>query len=531
MNEISIKSNVISMSVDKLTDEQKQSLHGTLGAISLNIGEDSRKVSCTFSFYRGFLFACQNELNGAACPQLFGMSYSWRLSTETIFAVILSSETHLNVMSRRLLKAVTDPEYVKEHRMELFMLRVTKMEEDIEFLSNMRINGHHFDLRKGEISYYPNNIPLARTNSGSWSREGRLTYKAGKFIKMLLETEAAYLTLNGEMIENWLDRENAKLLTSFLEIKSGIVKSTAYQDCIQISDDPSSVYNTPTAENCGTLGSSCMRPESGHRCSEGYEWYSMIGTKIAYIKNPHNGNLHARALLWENCYFIKRVDDRRIMKIGTPFTLLDRIYGDEASIALMKEWAREQGYFYKSEQSSRSNTLISPMGEVVSKHFVWDKEIECLNEYSPYMDTFTYLFCEIRRLGSSGVSESYSIDLTDSGGHAFEDFETCPHCGSFVRSTFTVDTENGDNWGCDVCAIEIPDEETGNSTWVYRDGVVEYYDINGTRRVKRAEAVAHLNIVTAYIRGKGKVNVEVILPKPSFDSIETLVSELVMEEA
>ena len=233
MEKISIKSNVISMSVDKLTEEQKQSLHGTLGAISLYIGEDSRKVSCTFSYYRGFLFACQNELNGAACPQLFGMSYSWRLSTETIFAAILSSETHLNVMSRRLLKAVTDPEYVKEHRMELFMLRITKMEEDIEFLSNMRINGHHFDLRKGEISYYPNNIPLARTNSGSWSREGRLTYKAGKFIKMLLETEAAYLTLDGEMVDNWLAPEKAKLLTSFLEIKSGIVKST-YQDCILI---------------------------------------------------------------------------------------------------------------------------------------------------------------------------------------------------------------------------------------------------------------------------------------------------------
>ncbi len=525
-----LTTNVREVIADALSEQEREALHGCRGSFIVDtIRRGTIRLDCIFSFYNEGIYACQNELDGADCDVKWGQRYSWRLSNETLIFIPPSTQIKINVMSRRLLQTLTDPEFVKEHRMELCLQRILNMTKDVEFTSNKTLNGHHFDLRKGEISYYPNNVPLAMAMNGTWAREGRVTFKVGKFIKMLLETESAFITADGDLLDI-SNREDAKLITSFFEIKSGLVKSTAYQDCIKVSDDPSAIYGMETAENSGTLASSCMRPESGHGCHEGMDWYSMIGTKIAYIANPKTDELCARALLWENCYFVQKVDDRRIRKVGAPFTFLDRIYGDEASMALMKEWAKEQGYFYKSEQSSRSNTLISPTGEVVSKQFIWDKEITEVSEYSPYMDTFVYLYGELKRLGTGAASDTSGCDLTDSSGDAFDNVQICPNCGKIAPGLHAIGLEDSDltgPFGCVFCAVETANSENSGTIWFFKSDVLEYYDLRGMFRIIPLSEAKDLNIVSAYYRGRGLVNVEIVKPEPMVYQED---EELILEE-
>ena len=523
----------VKCTADTLTPEKKQALHGVDGVLFLNV-DHPIEMACTFSFENGILYACQNIARGVECSSKWGFIYSWRLSNEEIKYSTRPMNKIVNVVSKRLFQMLTSAETIKGCRIELFFNRVIKEGENVEFLSHELLNGHHFDLRKGEISYYPNNIKLETNSSGYWIREGRQVFKVGKFIKMLLDTEAATILFDGRELtsDEQIALQLDKLTTTFMEVKSGLVKSSAFQDCVKVCDDPTGIYLIETYEGSGSLASSCMRPESDHGCREGADWYSMIGTKIAYIINPTTNKLFARALLWENCYFVKKISVgfETPELVGPPITILDRIYGDEAAIALMKEWAKEQGYYHKAEQNSRSRQLISPVGEHIDRPFIWNKGITTLTEYSPYMDTFCYLSRDKKLLGSKGAfstDSSYLLDITCSSGGAFDNVVPCPNCGGFIFSHELRELKSRKD-ACILCSVEERDDSGNSGFHILRTEALEFFNTEGRRVVIRNTEVQNRRIVAARISSMGLINVEVV--SMSSEPFASVTAELIEEE-
>jgi hypothetical protein len=255
---------------------------------------------------------------------------------------------------------------------------------DISYDANPPAWGNYFDIRKGELSYKVGEQQL--TPDGKWAREGRQICKASKLIAYLLEIDHRdpireikdhrYDSVDEDFLREVL---HLKFQRRYLELLSTIVSSKGSD--ILISDKPDEIYGKPTSEcGCGTLRSSCMRPESDYDCRNHPMFYTDIGAKIAYTLDTR-GHLFSRALLWEN------VIDLTTHK---SFKFMDRIYGSEETIEDMKQWARDNGYAYKKEQSYSNSTLIHPDGHQ-SHNFCYFKVFEdnSVKRYKdfPYVDT------------------------------------------------------------------------------------------------------------------------------------------------
>jgi len=490
---------------DDMSVETLSSLHGVKGAFQKC--DNDVWYDCIFSFYNERLFACQNEIDGAECSTKWGMRHSWVLSHERIRYTSNKTSFTRNEMSRRLADALTRGEYVKGLSIDLNLPFVVDCNHrNISFLSLGKLTGHHFDLRKGEISYCPSNKEQKINPDGTWNRENRATIKTGKFIMMLLQKGAVNIQIDGDTFKfSELDPKYKPYLTTFCEIKSGIIKSTAFEDCILVSDDPSSIYEMETSRDTGSLDDSCMRPESSHGCRHGAEWYTYVGLKIAYIQNPINKNLVARALLWENCYFVRKGTGERILS-REPFTFVDRIYGNDAAIGLFTEWAKEKGYYHRAAQNSREHTLISPDGIPTDTPFVWDKRIEGLSDVSPYMDTMRLINCKTRMIGCGGAWDTsdseFFIGVDCSSGDAFEDVQVCPHCDAFARHV-------------------VP---TGERVHIFRDATIEYWNDEGSFIVIRKANAVHLNLASVFVPRYGIGLIQVL------ENVTIDVPQMVAEE-
>jgi hypothetical protein len=151
-------------------------------------------------------------------------------------------------------------------------------------------------------------------------------------------------------------------------------------------------------------------------------------------------------------------------------------------------------------------------------------------EYSPYMDTFVYLYGELKRLGTGAVSDTSGYDLTDSSGDAFDDVQVCPNCGKIAHGLHAIGPEDSDltgTFGCTFCAVETANSEYSGTIWLFKSDVLEYYDLKGIFRIIPLSEAKDLNIVSAYYRGRGPVNVEIVKPEPVVYQED---EELILEE-
>lgn len=462
--------------------EKPQMYHGVEGGFRRE--GNSIFTSCIFSYHEGALYACQDKYDGAPCPEKFGRTYSWVLTEEIVKVPLKPKPVISNQMSRRLYNVIITPEAIKGKHMEVRFLgtvRYTDSERrNIMFSHTKPLMGHHFDLRDGEISYCPNNKEQLTGPSGGWVREGRLVAKTGKFIASLIDTRIAEFVLDGSVCTDIKEDFRSEFI-SFCEAKSGIVKGTAISEQVFVSDDPTSIYQMHYATdiNTGALSGSCMRPGSDHTCRYGAPWYTMIGAKIAYLKDERN-KLLARALLWDDCEWISGG------KQGTTFKFMDRIYGNEASTALMKEWAHENGYGYKMSQDSHSINLIfkESKGTATSDHFRWTKRIAKFSKYSPYLDTVIYLNKKTGCLQTK--SEDYTIQLQSTSAGCFQNLTVCPNCGGVV---YRMELLSGRSIkGCAYCLSVVTDYQ-GRQYHVRIEEAVEYYDALGNRQCRERSII------------------------------------------
>jgi hypothetical protein len=241
--------------------------------------------------------------------------------------------------------------------------------------------------------------------NGLWKSDGRQETKISKVIKSLFTIETVEISSdeNTRSVINFdvLFRRDPQYVITTLgdffpifekgyarlfELLAEEMKPKDYK--ILVSSNIDEVYGLPTGtRKVGTLGSSCMKSEYRNKydCASSSKFYDKIapfGVKIAYAKEK--GKLIGRALLWEN------VTD---MKNNERFKFVDRVYGAEDFISAMKEWAYQNGYWHKVQQSFSDSTLRNKAGE--KKEYYVSDPIK-LSKYQidrmvPYFDTMNYI--------------------------------------------------------------------------------------------------------------------------------------------
>ena len=194
-------------------------------------------------------------------------------------------------------------------------------------------------------------------------------------------------------------------------------------------------------EQGGTLGNSCMRYD---RCQSYFDIYTKNKevSLLLLLSDREEGKIAGRALLWE----------MEPYEISTK--VMDRIYTTRtADVQLFKDWAAENGYWYKKRQDSSEYTEFvfrdKETGEIIEEREGNEFSVDLDNngDYSdyPYMDSFKYYN---KKSGKLYISSNFDYDyeLTDTeGGNG-----SCSECGGNGR----VDCEYCDAEGtreCEYC--------------------------------------------------------------------------------
>ncbi len=311
--------------------------------------------------------------------------------------------------------------------------------------------------------------------SNSAEKRSSQPLKYGKFFDMLFSIQNPscpdinLYPQSGSFVTDWQKKAQTLIVSFFREAMIENMKPITEK--VRVSKDVTKIYRTPTAlKGTGSLGSSCMNREN-HKKSK-YEASKHTGVydhiphvRIAYMKSGEK--LLARAILWEKAY----------TKEGEKFKFMDRIYGSERAIIRMKRWAKENGYFYKVNQTYTNPTLYDPFNEkVVGKYFVKDVKITggLLRKGLPYFDSLEHLkrTSKNKTLLNMRLS-SYSEDDTESKQSTrISSFASkCDECG---RWHF--------NWELSV-AINTGSFE---SKYCCKDCTFIY---NGTRYIKQGDEI------------------------------------------
>ena len=152
----------------------------------------------------------------------------------------------------------------------------------------------------------------------------------------------------------------------------------------------------------GSMSSSCMRGDQHQKYIKFYELNPDIVSMAIIKPKPYEDKITARALIWH-------------LNEGT---FMDRIYGTDKSISIMKKYAKKKGYYHKLEQSfSNQDDWVDENGET------WCLRLKSFKMYhngtTPYMDTFRYVdeYDDKEVWISNDYNESHHQELTNTDGN------------------------------------------------------------------------------------------------------------------
>jgi hypothetical protein len=170
-------------------------------------------------------------------------------------------------------------------------------------------------------------------------------------------------------------------------------------------------------EESGSLGSSCMRYDRCQKYLGIYTNNSQVSLLVLFAEDD-NTKITGRAILWE------------IEPYELSTKVMDRIYTIKtADEQLFKEWAINNGYWYKEKQdySEYTNFLFHTKdGDIETRSGDFSVSLDNSGEYSayPYMDSFKYYNVRKGILYTSCTFD-YDYELTDTeGGNG-----SCSECG------------------------------------------------------------------------------------------------------
>jgi hypothetical protein len=233
----------------------------------------------------------------------------------------------------------------------------------------------------------------------NWNN-GRVKIKIGRFIRKFL-TEFS--------IKNW--QVNDTLIERFVNLyKSYFSRDISKLKIVEGDDIPKYYlednYHNINGNRAGSLWNSCMRQRERNKFMKLYAVNPEKVKMLVFFSD--DDKVRARALLWE--------DVRDHKESTKQYKFMDRIYYVyDHDINFFKDWAKENGYLCKWDQSAKTEMLFDEgTGEPVKKSLY-----VILDNYSmpyyPYLDTFKN-FNEYKGRFSNSQSYNYDFTLVQSNG-------------------------------------------------------------------------------------------------------------------
>ena len=236
---------------------------------------------------------------------------------------------------------------------------------------------------------------------------GRVKIKIGRFIRKFL-TEFS--------IKNW--EINDTLIERFVNLyKSYFSRDISKIKIVEGDDIPKYYlednYHCVNGNRSGSLWNSCMRQKERNKFMKLYAVNPEKVKMLVFFSD--DDKVRARALLWEDVKDHKDPDKS--------YKLMDRIYYVyDHDINFFKDWAKENGYLCKWEQSAKTQMLFDEgIGEPVKKSLYVSLDKYNMSYY-PYLDTFKN-FNEDKGRFSNSQSYNYDFTLVQSNGAVERELE------------------------------------------------------------------------------------------------------------
>ena len=228
---------------------------------------------------------------------------------------------------------------------------------------------------------------------------GRVKIKIGRFVrKFLTEFSFKNFKVTDTLIEKFVN-----LYKSYFSRDTSKLKIFEGEEILKYYLEDN--YHTLNGGRFGSLWNSCMRQPERNKFMKLYAKNKDKVKLLVFFSD--DDKVRARALLWEG------VKDHK--DSTKEYKFMDRIYYVyDHDINFFKDWAKENGYISKWEQSAKTELLFDIDGGVKRLQLYVNLDDSGLSYY-PYLDTFKNFYVSKNRFSNS---QNYNFDyvLVQSNG-------------------------------------------------------------------------------------------------------------------
>ena len=244
-----------------------------------------------------------------------------------------------------------------------------------------------------------------------WKNSRRTDTRCGKIFRKILSDSST---------------EDIEKLVNKYKSKYKILFDNAYSRFkIVEGKDIKKYYNARTyAQNENTLAKSCMRYDD---CGLWMNLYSKNPqtVKMLILMDPEDSKrISARALLWD-------------LKFPEGKKLLDRIYySHDSDKNLFKDFAKQNGWFYRSRQRIDDLTICDPSGHNLGEYRMQAQVRRFKYRYFPFIDTLRYYH---KGILANWIFDEKCIELRDNHGRFLDPFSNKEKLIQELRQSSLID--------------------------------------------------------------------------------------------
>ena len=221
--------------------------------------------------------------------------------------------------------------------------------------------------------------------------KSRTSMKIGRFLRKFLNE---YSIKNYEIDDTQIEKF-VNTFKSYFSRDTSKLKIVEGQEILKYYREDS--YHTNGCKY-GSLWNSCMRQAERNKFMKLYA--DNIGKVKMLVFFDDNEKIRARALLWEE---VRDHSDKDVR-----YKFVDRIYSFyDHDVDFFKDWAKENGYITKWEQSAKSEKDFDLGDRVHSRMSLYVRLDNTEQEHYPYLDTFKFYKVDKNRFSNS---DSFNFD-------------------------------------------------------------------------------------------------------------------------
>lgn len=221
--------------------------------------------------------------------------------------------------------------------------------------------------------------------------KSRTSMKIGRFLRKFLNE---YSIKNYEIDDTQIEKF-VNTFKSYFSRDTSKLKIVEGEEILKYYREDS--YHTNGCKY-GSLWNSCMRQAERNKFMKLYA--DNVGKVKMLVFFDDNEKIRARALLWEE---VRDHSDKDVR-----YKFMDRIYSFyDHDVDFFKDWAKDNGYITKWEQSAKSERDFDLGDRVHSRMSLYVKLENTEQEHYPYLDTFKFYKVDKNRFSNS---DSFTFD-------------------------------------------------------------------------------------------------------------------------